>query len=220
MCIQDPPLVMEYENLEGKPVDRSKFNLYARNATITEFVVWPALLLHKNGPILAKGVVKPVKSRKHPPRYDPPQINPMVPENRYRVSMSTTVRSPSPAKVKDNTIIQSSRFQDNKHSFSLRADRTSKSSGNVREPQGIIYYNGNANVSQQDRISPGYHTQYPFSDNLSNTKEINAQQTPRSRVSNFDEHVVIGRNRTSVVTHKSQKPNFSKAVDGTQGYCY
>jgi hypothetical protein len=47
---------MEYDNLEGKPVDQSKFNLYDRNGTITEFVVWPALLLHKNDPILAKGV--------------------------------------------------------------------------------------------------------------------------------------------------------------------
>jgi hypothetical protein len=63
---------------------------------------------------------------------------------------------------------------------------------------------------QQDRLSPGYHTQYPFSYNLSNTKEINVQQTPW--VSNFDERVLIGRNRTSVVTHNSQKPEFSKAV--------
>ena len=69
---------------------------------------------------------------------------------------------------------------------------------------------------QQDRLSPGYHTQYPFSYNLSNTREINVQQTPRSRVSNFDERILIGRNRTSVVTHNSQIPDFSKAVYGTQ----
>ena len=218
MCIQDPPLVMEYENLEGKPVDRSKFNLYATNATITEFVVWPALLLHKNGPILAKGVVEPVETYKHPPGYNPPQINPIVPEKRGRVR-STIVRSPRLATVQDNTRIQSSRFPDKQHSSSLRVDRTSKSSGNVREPQkqGIIYYNEKANLLQQDRLSPGYQAQYPFSYNLSNTKEINVHQIPKPRVSNFDERVLIGRNRTSaVVTHNSQKPDFSKAVYGTQ----
>jgi hypothetical protein len=96
-------------------------------------------------------------------------------------------------------IIRSSRFPDKKHYSSLRADRTGKSSGNVKEPQkqGIIYYSEKVNLLQQDRLSPGYHTQYPFSYNLSNTREINVQQTPRSRVSNFDERVLIGRNRTS-----------------------
>ena len=209
MCIQDPPLVMEYDNLERKPVDRSKFNLYDRNGTITEFVVWPALLLHKNGPILAKGVVEPVETNKHPPGYNPPQINPMVPENRVRVR-STIVRGSRLVTVQDNTIIRSSRFPDKKHYSSLRADRTGKSSGNVKEPQkqGIIYYSEKANLLQLDRLFPGYHTQYPFSYNLSNTREINVQQTPRSRVSNFDERVLIGRNRTSVVTHNFQNRTF------------
>ena len=218
MCIQDPPLAMEYENLEGKPVDRSKFNLYDRNGTITEFVVWPTLLLHKNGPILAKGVVQPVETYKHLPGYNPPQINHIVPEKTVRVR-STIIRSPSPVKVPHNTGIQSSRFPDKQYSSSLRVDRRSKSSGNVREPQkqGIIYYNEKATLLQQDRLSPGYQTQYPLSYNLSNTKGINVQQTPSSRVSNFDEHVLIGRNRTSaLVTHDSQKPDFSKAVYGTQ----
>jgi hypothetical protein len=218
MCIQDPPLVMEYDNLEGKPVDQSKFNLYDRNGTITEFVVWPALLLHKNDPILAKGVVEPVETNKHPPGYIPPQINPIVPENRVRVK-STIVRGSRLVTVQDNTIIRSSRFPNRKHYSSLRADRTGKSSGNVREPQkqGIIYYSEKANLLQLDRLFPGYHTQYPFSYNLSNTREINVQQTPRSRVSNFDERVLIGRNRpSSVVTHNSQKSNFSKAVYESQ----
>ena len=218
MCIQDPPLVMEYENLERKPVDQSKFNLYDRNGTITEFVVWPALLLHKTGPILAKGVVEPVETYKHPPGYNPPQINPIVPENRVRVR-STIVRGSRLVTVQDNTRIQPSKFQDRQHSSSLRVDtsRTSKSSGNVREPQGIIYYNEKATLLQQDRLSPAYQTQYPFSYHLSNIGEINAQQTPRPRVSNCDECVLIGRNRpSSVVTHNSQKPDFSKAVYESQ----
>ena len=200
MCIQDPPLVMEYENLERKPVDQSKFNLYDRNGTITEFVVWPALLLHKTGPILAKGVVEPVETYKHPPGYNPPQINPIVPENRVRVR-STIVRGSRLVTVQDNTRIQPSKFQDRQHSSSLRVDtsRTSKSSGNVREPQGIIYYYEKATLLQQGRLSPAYHTQYLFSYHLSNIGEINAQQTPRPRVSNFDERVLIGRNRPSSV---------------------
>jgi hypothetical protein len=90
--------------------------------------------------MLAKGVVEPVETYKHPPGYNPPQINPIVPENRFG-ARSTIVRIPSPTKVQDNTRIRSSRFSDKKHYSSLRADRTSKSPGNVREPQkqGIIY---------------------------------------------------------------------------------
>jgi hypothetical protein len=84
--------------------------------------VWPALLLHKNGPILAKGVVEPVETNKHPPGYNPPQIDPIVPENIFGVR-STIVRSPSPVKVQDNTIIRSSGFPYKKHYSSLRADR-------------------------------------------------------------------------------------------------
>lgn len=216
MCIQDPPLAMEYENFEGKPVDRSKFNLYDRNGTITEFVVWPALLLHKNGPILTKGVVQPVETNKHPPGYSPPQINPIFRAKRGRAAI---VRRPRLVAVRDNTRIQSSRFPDNQYYSCLQVDRTSKSSGNVREPQkqGIMYYNEKANLLQQDRLSLDYQAQYPFSYNLSNTKEINVQLTPRSCVSYFEEPVSIRRNRTSsLVTHNSQMPDFSKAVYGTQ----
>jgi hypothetical protein len=218
MCIQDPPLVVEYDNLEGKPVNRSKFNLYDRNGTITEFVVWPALLLHKNGPILAKGIVEPVETYKHPPGYNSPQINPIVPENRVRVK-STIVRGSRFVTVKDKTRMQPSKFQNIQRSSSVQVDtsRTSKSSGNVREPQGIIYYNEKATLLQQDSLSPAYQTQYPFSHHLSNIGEINAQQTLRRRVSNFDERVLIGRNRpSSVFTHNSQKPDFSKAVYESQ----
>lgn len=58
MYISDPQLVIEYENVEGKVMDTNKFNKYDRTGTIIEFVVWPVLLLHKNGPVLAKGTVQ------------------------------------------------------------------------------------------------------------------------------------------------------------------
>ncbi|XP_060607396.1 uncharacterized protein LOC132759599 [Ruditapes philippinarum] len=56
MVVQDPPL----ELLEDAPdrFDTTTFKDYTRRGRYTEFVVWPALLLHKNGPLLAKGVAQ------------------------------------------------------------------------------------------------------------------------------------------------------------------
>ena len=58
MAICDPPMTLEYENFEGKTIDTNKFNKYIRNGRTIEFVVWPVLLLHKDGPVLAKGTVQ------------------------------------------------------------------------------------------------------------------------------------------------------------------
>lgn len=58
MCITNPQMVIEYKNFENYPVDSNKFNQYNRNGSIVEYVVWPALLLHENGPVLSKGTAQ------------------------------------------------------------------------------------------------------------------------------------------------------------------
>ncbi|CAC5390538.1 unnamed protein product [Mytilus coruscus] len=58
MISADPPMVIEYEKFENKLMDSNKFNKYNRTGTTVEYVVWPVLLLHKDGPVLAKGSVQ------------------------------------------------------------------------------------------------------------------------------------------------------------------
>ncbi|XP_063414156.1 uncharacterized protein LOC134696357 [Mytilus trossulus] len=216
MCVNEPPLVLEYENIEGNPIDRSKFNLYDRNGSVAEYVVWPALLLHKHGPILAKGAVQPLQLYNSPTVYKPTPTPPAH-ESRIRV-MSKTLRGPTPNSHRDqDSRGYSSRISD-KHYSSMRLDRLSKSSGNAREPQrqGIIYYNEKANMILNDRVSPHFHGQQPSSYNFANAKEITVHQTPRSRVSNFDDRILIGRNKTSMVVQHAAKQDFAKAVYGPQ----
>ncbi|XP_052077707.1 uncharacterized protein LOC127715637 isoform X3 [Mytilus californianus] len=58
MISSDPPMAIEYENFKNKSMDSNKFNKYNRTGTIVEYVVWPVLLLHIDGPVLAKGTVQ------------------------------------------------------------------------------------------------------------------------------------------------------------------
>ncbi|CAC5390537.1 unnamed protein product [Mytilus coruscus] len=54
----NPPMVIEYDNFGDQPMDSNKFNKYNRSGITVEYVVWPALLLHEDGPVLAKGTVQ------------------------------------------------------------------------------------------------------------------------------------------------------------------
>ncbi|XP_052077699.1 uncharacterized protein LOC127715633 isoform X4 [Mytilus californianus] len=64
----NPPMTIDYENFEQQPIDPNKFNKYNRSGTTVEYVVWPALLLHKDGPVLAKGTVQTNYEDKTVPR--------------------------------------------------------------------------------------------------------------------------------------------------------
>lgn len=58
MVIKEPQMTLVYDQLEGTPIDKTLFSVYTKNGSIIDFVVWPALILHKTGPILAKGAVQ------------------------------------------------------------------------------------------------------------------------------------------------------------------
>ncbi|XP_076070245.1 uncharacterized protein LOC143041953 isoform X2 [Mytilus galloprovincialis] len=64
----NPPMAIDYENFEEQAMDPNKFNKYNRSGTTVEYVVWPALLLHKDGPVLAKGTVQTNYEEKTAPR--------------------------------------------------------------------------------------------------------------------------------------------------------
>ena len=62
MQIQDPPMHLEFDS--SADIDKSVFRLFTRNGNILDFVVWPALMLHENGPLVHKGVVQPLPKKK------------------------------------------------------------------------------------------------------------------------------------------------------------
>lgn len=57
-AIQDPPIEFIYNVQVGNKIELDLFRHYERTGDIVEYLVWPAMLLYKNGPLLAKGVVQ------------------------------------------------------------------------------------------------------------------------------------------------------------------
>ncbi|XP_022323444.2 uncharacterized protein LOC111124658 isoform X2 [Crassostrea virginica] len=58
MRMQDPPMVI-VTPLKGEEVDKNLFSYHGRRGKTVEVCVWPALLLHENGPLVCKGYVLP-----------------------------------------------------------------------------------------------------------------------------------------------------------------
>ena len=65
MVVQDPPLCLHKSQL-FESFDTKLYREYTARGPFLQFVVWPTVLLHKGGPILAKGVAQggPVKEVK------------------------------------------------------------------------------------------------------------------------------------------------------------
>ncbi|KAL4231003.1 hypothetical protein ACF0H5_011376 [Mactra antiquata] len=57
MKSQDPPMVLVWPDA-GKPVNKDRFTFYTKSGDVVAFVVWPSVLLHKDGPQMSKGVVQ------------------------------------------------------------------------------------------------------------------------------------------------------------------
>lgn len=62
MRIQDPPIYMEADYQTNSAFDSNKMRSYTKAGKFVHFVVWPTFFLHKDGPLLAKGVVQGSKS--------------------------------------------------------------------------------------------------------------------------------------------------------------
>lgn len=63
MQIQDPPVVFAPLAAQGSVLNTNLYKPYTRSGTHVDFLVWPALLLHEGGPVLAKGVVQGYKKQ-------------------------------------------------------------------------------------------------------------------------------------------------------------
>lgn len=59
MVIQDPPIFMEWDLTNGvSNFDKDLLKSYTKTGNTVEYLVWPVLYLHKNGPLLCKGVAQ------------------------------------------------------------------------------------------------------------------------------------------------------------------
>lgn len=59
MAIQDPPMFLDFGPNKDSVIDKNVFRLYTKSGEKVDFVVWPAVFLHQNGPIVQKGVLQP-----------------------------------------------------------------------------------------------------------------------------------------------------------------
>ncbi|XP_033743515.1 uncharacterized protein LOC117329605 [Pecten maximus] len=61
MSVQTPPLTLAPKPAKDSPIQTDLYLQYTQSGSKVDYVVWPACLLHENGPLLAKGVVQPFK---------------------------------------------------------------------------------------------------------------------------------------------------------------
>lgn len=59
MCRHEPPVHIHFPEIKDDlPYDTNMYKPYTKAGKHLDFVVWPALYLHENGPMLAKGVAQ------------------------------------------------------------------------------------------------------------------------------------------------------------------
>ncbi|XP_061184188.1 uncharacterized protein LOC133192226 [Saccostrea echinata] len=58
MSVQDPPMDLRYP-IMGEKFDTSSFKHFRKKGTIVQQCVWPAVYLHKDGPVVSKGFALP-----------------------------------------------------------------------------------------------------------------------------------------------------------------
>nr|XP_022325636.1 trichohyalin-like isoform X3 [Crassostrea virginica] len=59
MRIREPPVFIRFEFRQGTSFNSDVLRKFTKTGGYLEFLVWPALYLHENGPLLAKGVAQP-----------------------------------------------------------------------------------------------------------------------------------------------------------------
>ena len=65
MCVQDPPLVFIDKLDRGAEFNTEHFRKFTRSGGDKfDYLVWPALRLYHNGPLIVKGIAEPIKTAK------------------------------------------------------------------------------------------------------------------------------------------------------------
>lgn len=57
MVVQSPPMTLYVRDEEVK-FDKNMFKEYTARGSTIRYVVWPPMLLHKDGPVVSKGVAQ------------------------------------------------------------------------------------------------------------------------------------------------------------------
>ena len=60
MKIQDPPVILDFSAKRGDVFDDKVYRHFTKSGTRIDYMVWPVMYLHHNGPLLQKGVVQPM----------------------------------------------------------------------------------------------------------------------------------------------------------------
>ncbi|WAQ97963.1 hypothetical protein MAR_022336 [Mya arenaria] len=55
MEVQDPPMQLIWAE-QGHRVDKDRFTFYTKRGEVVQQSIWPAVLLHKDGPLMSKGI--------------------------------------------------------------------------------------------------------------------------------------------------------------------
>lgn len=58
MCVQDPPVELVFTGRKGEPFDETFYTYYTKSGNKIDYVVWPVILLYKDGPVIRKGVAE------------------------------------------------------------------------------------------------------------------------------------------------------------------
>ena len=58
MSVQDPPMAITTAVAPDLQYNRAMYKEYTKSGVFVDYVVWPAVLLHDDGPLMAKGTVQ------------------------------------------------------------------------------------------------------------------------------------------------------------------
>ena len=58
MALQDPPVIIDTTTKTSDSFDSEVFKVYTAKGKSIDFIVWPPLMLNKDGPLIAKGVAQ------------------------------------------------------------------------------------------------------------------------------------------------------------------
>lgn len=58
MAVQDPEMYLDEDVKQGTKFDKDHYREYTKSGPLFLCSIWPALYLHKNGPLMIKGVAQ------------------------------------------------------------------------------------------------------------------------------------------------------------------
>ncbi|VDI41418.1 Hypothetical predicted protein [Mytilus galloprovincialis] len=58
MAVQDPEMYLDEDVKQGTNFDKDHYREYTKSGPLFLCSIWPALYLHKNGPLMIKGVAQ------------------------------------------------------------------------------------------------------------------------------------------------------------------